>query len=425
MGYDNRAPVALERALQSVPVEGRMPEGLRGTLFRNGPNPLKPEAGAHWFMGDGMIHAFRIGASGVEYGNRWVRTAPWAEAAGQSGRGRPEGLANTNILAHANRFLALEEQHMPVAIDPVSMATEGMVDFAGGLPAGPFTAHPKLDPRTGELLFFGYGAEGASNKTIRIGSVDAAGRVVRCETAKAPYAAMVHDFAVTERFVIIPLFPLIVDPEVGLVWRQECRGYLGIMDRGVGAASLRWMPAPDGFAFHVMNAWDEDGVICIDMMLSAAPSLFPGPSGETPEHRPSPLTRWSLDTRNPRAVVASRQLSKLDGEFPRIDERFAGRRHRHGFFTTGDAICHRDEANGRETLFRLPTGDIASEPVFVARDEGEGEGWLLAVLFRQESLCSELVVLNARDVAAGLVARALLPCRVPDGFHGNWVGEVS
>jgi carotenoid cleavage dioxygenase len=424
MAYDNRAPVAEERTLQAVPVEGRIPEGLRGTLFRNGPNPLKPDPSAHWFMGDGMIHAFRIGSSGVDYGNRWIRTARWAQAAGESGDGRPGGLANTNILAHADRLLALEEQHLPVAIDPASLATGTAVDFGGGLAAGPFTAHPKHDPSTGELVFFGYGADGFLNEAIRVGTLDAAGRIVRCETVQAPYAAMVHDFAVTERFVVIPLFPLVADPKDGVVWRPERGGWLGVMDRPLGAPSLRWTRAPDGFAFHVMNAWDEDGVISIDMMLSDAPPFFPGPSGAAPVDAPAFLTRWTLDVRNPGATVASRRLSHLDGEFPRIDERFAGRRHRCGFFTTSDAIVRRDE-DGRQMLFRLPPGDCASEPVFVARGPDEGDGWLLTVLFRQDSLCSELAILDARDVPAGPVARAGLPCRVPAGFHGNWVGEAA
>jgi carotenoid cleavage dioxygenase len=425
MGYDNRAPVAVETPMQSVEVTGRLPDGLRGTLFRNGPNPLKPTPGSHWFMGDGMIHAFRISDAGVEYGNRWVRTASWAEAAGESGVALPEGLANTNIITHASRLLALEERHLPVRIDPVSLATGEAVNFSGGLPDGPFTAHPKHDPQTGELVFFGYGAEGVFNEAIRIGTVDATGQVVRCETARAPYAAMVHDFAVTERFVVIPLFPLIVDPAAGLVWRQDRGAYLGVMDRQAGAASLRWVPAPDGFAFHVMNAWDEGGVLCIDMMLSAVPPFFAGPSGEIPADAPSHLTRWSLDVMDPDAAITSRRLSDLDAEFPRIDERFAGRRHRHGFFTTFDAIGHRDEADGREVLFRLAPGDTASEPVFVPRGAGEGDGWLLAVLFRQETLCSELAIFEAMDIAAGPVARALLPYRVPAGFHGNWLGDAS
>ncbi len=423
MGYDNRTRVVQETAWQSVPLEGRIPDGLRGTLFRNGPNPRRQEAGAHWFMGDGMLHAFRIGTSGVAYSNRWVRTASWADAAGEDGAGLPGGLANTNIVAHARLLLALEERHLPVAIDPSSLATQGAVDFAGGLPAGPFTAHPKHDPQTGELLFFGYGAEGVSNETIRIGVLDAAGRVSRCEAVNAPYAAMVHDFAVTERFVVIPLFPLVVDAATGLVWRQERGAYLGVMDRQEGAASLRWVRAPDGFAFHVMNAWDEEGIVSLDMMLSAAPPFFAGPSGEPPADAPAFLTRWRLDTRDPAARVASRRLSDRDGEFPRIDERFAGRRHRHGFFTTGAAICHRDEADGQEALFRLPSGDTASEPVFVARGDAEADGWLLSILFRRDTRSSELVVLDARDVGAGPVARALLPCRVPAGFHGNWLGE--
>jgi carotenoid cleavage dioxygenase len=425
MGYDNRTPVVEERALQSVPVIGRLPDGLRGTLFRNGPNPRKPAPGAHWFMGDGMIHAFRITDTGVEYGNRWVRTASWADEAGESGAALPEGLANTNIIPHASQLLALEEQHLPVRIDPVSLATGEAVNFCGGLPAGPFTAHPKHDPRTGELVFFGYGAEGVFNEAIRIGTVDAAGREVRCETARAPYAAMVHDFAVTERFVVIPLFPLIADPASGLVWRQDRGAYLGVMDRQAGVASLRWVRAPDGFAFHVMNAWDAGGLLSIDMMLSAAPPFFAGPSGEIPADAPAYLTRWSLNTLDPKATVTSQRLSNIDGEFPRIDERFAGQRHQHGFFTTFDAICHRDEADAREVLYRLPAGDTASEPVFVPRGAGEADGWLLAVLFRQETLCSELAIFKALDIAAGPVARALLPCRVPAGFHGNWLGDAS
>ena len=425
MDFDNRAPVTQERAMQAVPVRGRLPEGLRGTLFRNGPNPRRPAPGAHWFVGDGMIHAFRISNAGVEYGNRWVRTASWAEAAGEGGTARPAGRANTNIVAHANRLLALEEQHLPVAIDPVSLATQGAVDFAGGLAAGPFTAHPKHDPQTGELVFFGYGVGSVFDATIRIGTLDAAGRVVRCEVATAPYAAMVHDFAVTERFVVIPLFPLIIDPASGPVWREERGGFLGVMDRQAGPGSLRWVRAPAGFAFHVMNAWDEDGVVSIDMMLSAVPPLFAGPSGAPPKHAPARLTRWSLDTRDPHATVASRQLSGLDGEFPRIDERFAGRRYRHGFFTTDGAICHHDDADGREHLYVLPAGEAASEPVFVARGPSEGDGWLLCVLFRQQSGRSELVILDATDVAAGPVAQVSLPCRVPAGFHGNWVGEAA
>ena len=425
MGYDNRAPVAAEKGPHCLEVVGRLPEALRGTLFRNGPNPLNPSPGAHWFMGDGMIHAFRISEAGVQYRNRWVRTMSWAKAAGASGAAFPEGRANTNVLAHAGRLMALEEQHLPVVIDPATLATEGAMTFSGGLQPGPFTAHPKHDPRTGELLFFGYGADGVFNQTIRIGSVDAAGRVVRCETAHAPNAAMVHDFAVTERFVVIPLFPLIADPAAGFVWRQECRGFLGIMDRQIGCSSLRWVPAPDGFAFHVMNAWDADGILSVDLMLSAAPPFFPGPSSVIPTDAACYLTRWSVDMRNADAAVASRRLSDLDGEFPRIDERAAGRRHRHGFFTTHDGICHRDEADGRESVFRLAAGDSASEPVFAARGTAEGDGWLLAVLFRQESLRSELVILEATNVEAGPVARAILPCRVPAGFHGNWLGEAS
>jgi carotenoid cleavage dioxygenase len=146
MGFDNFAPVAIERDLAKLKVTGRIPEGLRGTLFRNGPNPVGDAPAAHWFIGDGMVHAFRIGADGVSYSNRFVRTQAWAAASGVSADGLPGGVANTNILPHAGRLLALEEGHLPVRMDPASLATIGAEDFAGGVPAGPFTAHPKRDP---------------------------------------------------------------------------------------------------------------------------------------------------------------------------------------------------------------------------------------------------------------------------------------
>ena len=170
----NYAPLGMECDAPHVTVVGELPKALNGTLYRNGPDPQFPAADPrrdHWFLGDGMIHAFMLKDGKASYRNRWVRTGRWLaeNAAGQAlgggfGSGRAAtyqdtGIANTNILRHAGRLLALEEQHLPMELDPVSLATRGVQSFDAGL-RGPFTAHPKTDAETGELVFFGYAADG-------------------------------------------------------------------------------------------------------------------------------------------------------------------------------------------------------------------------------------------------------------------------
>jgi carotenoid cleavage dioxygenase len=426
MGFDNRTPTAMEHTLPGLPVTGKIPDGLRGTLFRNGPNPLRPDPAAHWFIGDGMVHAFSLGADGAAYTNRWVRTQSWADAHGLSVAEAPAGVANTNILSHAGHLLALEEMHLPVAIDPASLATLGAEDFAGTLPHGPFTAHPKHDPRTGALVFFGYAADGPATPGLQIGELAADGTLAHIGRAEAPFAAMIHDFAVTEQYIAIPLFPLVANPErFNYVWQPEKGAWLGVMERRLGIKSLRWHRAGAGFAFHTMNAWDENNVLTIDLMLSDAPPFFPTTEGQPVADTDAKLCRWQLDLADPASQVTSRRLSDIAGEFPRIDDRFAGSRTRHGYFTTFGTLCHRDDVSGREMFFRLPPGDTMSEPVFVPRGEAEGDGWLLAVIFRAETCTSDLAIFDATDLPAGPLALVHLPCRVPAGFHGNWVGEKS
>jgi len=419
MGFDNKAPVTAEHDFAALPITGQIPAGLLGTLYRNGPNPLHPNPEAHWFIGDGMVHAFAIGPQGVSYKNRWVRTQAWADANGQSVARSPAGVANTNVLAHAGRLLALEEAHLPVAMNPASLATIGAEDFAGALPHAPFTAHPKHDPRSGALVFFGYGATDFSD-VIRVGEVAPDGSIIRLGQAAAPYAAMVHDFAVTDRFVAIPLFPLI-----GYTWQPDRGSWLGVMEREKGISSLRWHKAGPGFAFHTMNAWEMDGKLEIDLMLSDAPPFFPGTDGVVLPASDATLCRWHLDIADPDAIVTSQRLSNTGGEFPRIDERFAGRRNRHGYFTTFDSLCHRDDLTGEERFFTVQAGDSLSEPVFVPSGAAEGDGWLLAVIFRGDTCTSDLAILDATDIESGPVALAHLPVRVPAGFHGNFVGDAS
>ena len=458
---DPYAPIPIECDAPFLEVIGELPRELNGTLYRNGPNPLFPPPDAHWFLGDGMLHAFTLADGRASYRNRWVRTACW-QAQHAAGRalvddfGRPaeadangapvadEGVANTHIVWHGGRLLALEEAHLPFEVEPSTLARRGPVDFGGAI-SGPFTAHPKVDPATGEMLFFGYGASGPLSAGMTHGSVDARGRVTRFEHFEAPYASMAHDFAVTSGHLLFPVLPLTASmarAERGLppfAWEPEFGARIGVMPRGGSAADLRWFEGDACFVFHVMNAWEEKDAqggirIFADVMRFDEPPLFPWPDGRPtdPERSRARLWRWTFDLAGNSNRFSQQPIGNLVGEFPRIDDRRAGLANRHGWYACEraegtargySALAHVDHQSGAHAVYQLPLGDKFSEPVFVPRcaNAPEGDGWLLAVVWRAAENRSDLAVFEATDIERGPIALVQLAHRVPAGFHGNWV----
>lgn len=450
----NYAPVMREISVADLAIRGELPRELNGTLYRNGPNPHFPASDGHWFTGDGMIHAIVLSDGKASYRNRWVRTPKWLaeEDAGRSlfygfGGRRADapddwatgdsGVANTNIVWHGGRLLALEEAHQPTLIAPGSLETHGYAKF--GL-HGPFTAHPKIDPVSGDMLFFGYNAAGPLTPAISFGVLGADGVLLRHERFEAPYASMVHDFIVTERHVLFPILPLTGSMERArsgrppYAWEPDKGAFIGIMPRDGTAADIRWYQGEACYAFHVMNAWEEEGRIVAEVMAHEEPPLFPHADGtsENPERQRARLTRWTFDLAAETSYFSQSVVEDISGEFPRIDDRRAGLRNRHGWYAgTNPAngadglngVIHLDASAGRRDLYWLPDGDITSEPVFAARGETEGDGWVLAVVWRARSDTSELLVLESREVERGPVATVELPQRVPFGFHGNFVPE--
>lgn len=202
------------------------------------------------------------------------------------------------------------------------------------------------------------------------------------------------------------------------------------MPRGGSVQDIVWWQAPACFVFHVMNAWEEGDDLFLDVMQFERPPLFPLPDGQPAGdgNESARLTRWRIDLRDPARPVACERLREIPGEFPRIDERCTGRPYRHGWHAGSlagagmGAIVHVDHQVAQSDVYALPAGDSTSEPVFVPRadDAAEGDGWLLAVLYRGATRTSELAIFDACHVAAGPVCTAALPHRVPDGFHGNW-----
>lgn len=452
----NFAPILMECDALDLPVVGTLPDGLAGTLYRNGPNPqyAPPDPKYHWFLGDGMVHAFRIEDGRVSYRNRWVRTPKWEleHSAGRALFGswgdprttdplaadKDDGIANTNIVWHAGRLLALEEAHLPFEVDPSSLTSRGYCDFSGKLKSQ-VTAHPKIDPVTGELVFFGYSVAGPFTPAMAYGVVDIGGTLKTLQRFEAPFASMVHDFIVTRDHVLFPILPLTGSMERarrGLppyAWEPACGAHVGIMRRDGGVSSMRWFTGEPCYMFHALNAWDEGDRVVAYVMQSEAAPLFPLPDGTPgdPKKASSRLCRWTFDLAGNSNTFKQDYVDDLTGEFPRLDERFTGAKNRHGFYAahcrpadepTFDGIARIDLVTGRRELFTVPASDALSEPVFVPRtsDAPEAEGWLLTVAWRGEERRSDLLVLDAGALGDGPVATVQLSHRVPFGFHGNW-----
>ena len=455
----NLAPIPMECDAPFLKITGELPRELNGTLYRNGPNPQFDSPGAHWFVGDGMLHAFHLDEGRASYRNRWVRTPKWQAEhdAGRAlfggfGRKLPDappattndgGVANTNIIFHAGRLLALEEGHLPTEIEPGTLNRTGYCDYNGAI-AGPFTAHPKIDPRTGEMVFFGYNAAGPLTPALSFGSVNASGVVTRFERFESPYASMVHDFIVTENHLLFPILPITGSMERAMrgqppyAWEPEKGAYVGVMKRNGSVKDLSWFRAENCYVFHVMNAWEEGSRIIADVMQFEEAPLFTHPDGSPtdPAKSRARYCRWTFDLAANTDRFAQTYLDDLTGEFPRIDDRRAGLASSHGWYACANpelpmfgalsGIVHVDGNGKRLGNYLLPAGDTISEPVFVERgkDAAEGDGWLLAVVWRARENRSDLAVFNATDVEAGPVALVHLGHRVPDGFHGNWVGAA-
>jgi len=451
------APQRAEFDCPALRIEGRWPGGLAGTFYRIGPNPqFEPRAPYNPLMGDGMVHAFRVADGRVAYRNRWVRTGRWRRehAAGralfatagmptdddpEAGPRPTDGVANTNLVWHGGRLLALEEGAGPVALDPDTLETLGPWTFDGRLPRN-MTAHPKVDPTTGAMLFFANIPRGRLTGELALYEADAAGAITAAHVVQGPYPALVHDFAITERFVVLGVFPVTLSLERAqrgapmIAFEPDRASEILVMPRGGGPGDVRRFEGPPCMSWHVLNAFEDGDRIVLDLCEQDV-AMFPTPDGAAPHaaRAAQRLVRWEMDWSGP-GPVERRRLSDLVCEYPRIDERRTGLAHRYGYVACcggpgTDDIFHRglariDLATGETAVWPGEAGVAAAEPVFVpsAADAPEGDGWILTNLYDEPADASCLAVFDAGDVAAGPVARAWLDHRVPVGFHAIWRG---
>ncbi|NUR87475.1 MAG: dioxygenase [Nonomuraea sp.] len=423
----NLAPVADEIDAVGLEVTGALPAELDGRYFRNGPNPRPGEDPGHWFGGHGMLHGVRLRGGRAEwYRNRWVRTKKFTEGApfvSETGVDLAAVSANTHVVRHAGRILALVENGLPYEVSP-ELDTVGPCDFDGRLRTA-MTAHPKQDPVTGELHFFGYGY---FPPYLTYHRLSAAGELVESREIEVPGPTMMHDFAVTDHHLVWLDLPMVFDlARTGMpyAWDDEYGARIGVTPRTGGPT--RWFDVDPCYVFHVGNAWEDDqgrvvlngaryspgdwSVLWQGIGGTADPARHAGAAGAARLHR------WTLDPVT--GVAKEEALDDRGVEFPTFNEDLLGRHSRYLYTVGRDAIVKYDQRDGSSRV--RSTGGDAGEAVFVPAEgaAGEDEGWLLSVVTTGES--SELLVLDAGDLSD--VASVRLPRRVPAGFHGSWFGE--
>jgi carotenoid cleavage oxygenase len=471
-------PVAEEVTVTDLPITGSLPAELDGRYLRNGPNPIAAVDPAiyHWFLGTAMVHGLRLRDGKAEwYRNRWVRSADVAEALGEPRWPGPihagfDFSPNTNVIGHAGRtFAVVEAGPRPYELTD-ELDTVGPCDLDGTLPGG-YTAHPHVDPGTGELhavsYFFGWG------RTVQYSVIDRDGRVRRTVDIDVGGSPMMHDFSLTRDHVVLYDLPVTFDigtaargaprllrrpaaavsrvigrrniPErvVGAMlrapgangafpyaWDERRPARVGVLPREGGSDDVRWFEVDPCYVFHPLNAY-EDGPDRIVLDVVRHPKMFAtdhnGPNEGTPT-----LDRWIVDLRA--GKVLEERLDDRGQEFPRIDERRTGHRHRYGYapavgspagdLDVQDGLLKHDLVAGTTQVRTFPGGGVG-EFAFVPRrpDSAEDDGYLMGFVHEKAEDRTDLAVLDAGTLET--VAAVHLPVRVPYGFHGNWVPAAA
>jgi carotenoid cleavage dioxygenase len=470
LGFNS--PMRFEGEVYDCEVEGTIPEDLNGSFYRVGPNRTYPQRFADDipFNGDGMASLFRISKGACDFKQKYVKTQRYlAERSAKRalfGRYRnrrtnePEaanlslGTANTHIYHHAGKLMALKEDSPPVLIDPHTLETiDNYHTFDGQLTSLTFSAHPKIDGRTGELICYGYEAKGDNTTDIAIYSFDRAGRKTWEVWINSPYVCMMHDIAVTENFILIPTTGYVTSQErldQGLVhWAYDASVpiYCAVVPRGGSADEVRWFQAPHRCIVHTVSARERGGdVIQFDFQAhDAGPfPFFTNWDGSPwdPVKAQSRIMRWTMNFGAPDdRVVEETLLPDIHTGLPRFDERFTARDYRIGFSSEAAPRAERGSGiggagpGGSSQLTRwdvdskeIVRGEVGegrslSEVVFAprSRNAAEGDGYLLAVANVPATMNSELVIMDAQRLEDGVLARVVLPFRAHGQVHGNWV----
>ncbi|KAH7127525.1 lignostilbene-alpha,beta-dioxygenase isozyme III [Dactylonectria macrodidyma] len=473
-------PTRYEASIQEVETQGVIPNVINGTYFSMQVDHHMPPRFEDdlLFNGDGVVSAFRIVNGHVDWKRRYVQTDrfklesearrslfgryrnPYTDH--ESVRGVVRTAANTNIIFWRGVMLAMKEDGPPFALDPTTLETLGRYDFEGQVLSPVFSAHPKIDPASGEMLAFGYQAGGDGNCASRelvYYVIDADGKKTHEAWFEMPYAGYIHDFAFTDDWIIFPLTPLKASLERikqggnYWAWDPEDYGYFGIAPRHKPKrGDITWIRTENCFQGHIAGTYQtDDNKLVFDLSMASDNVFWWFPQeGKAPERRPmtSPMSRYVFDLEDLSAVdmIEPTQTVHKMVEFARIDDRFLGKPYRHYWAVGSDASKHYDFERcgppstgiwnmligydwetGREQSWYVGPTSTLEEPCFIpaSTTSPEGSGYLVAVIDRLDEMRQDLAVFNAQELSAGPIGLIRLPLRPRRGFHGNFVDHAD
>jgi carotenoid cleavage dioxygenase-like enzyme len=434
------APMREELTIEDLAVTGSIPPALDGRYLRIGPNPIAADSRLYqWFLGDGMVHGFRIeGGRARWYRNRWVRSTEVTSAREEPRTPGPRhgdfDTVNTNVIGFAGKTWALVEAgSTPVSLG--DMLESLAYDDFGGTLRGSFSAHPHLDPLTGEMHAIVYDPRNPT--TIHHVVLAASGRVCREEPVRVSHGPMIHDCAITARFAVILDLPvtfsmsaLISGNMFPFRWNPSHPARVGLLPRAGAGDEAIWCDVDPCYVFHVANAYDAvDGSVILDAV--AYDKMF-AETALGPDAPRGAFERWTIDPvkRNVRRAVIDRHQQ----DFPRIDERWSGQPYRYAYtmmlpetadpaFLGANGLFKHDLQTGLRNVHNFGPHCYPGEFVFVPAhaDAAEDEGWLIGLVINAVDHTTDLAILDARDFEGAPRATIHVPHRIPPGFHGNWL----
>ncbi len=464
-------PFRSECDIRDCDVIGEIPTNIDGAFYRVGPDwQYPPMTGNIPFDGEGHVSMFRISNGHVDFKSRYARTQRYkAQSAARkrlfgmyrnpftddaSVKNISRGTANTHIVYYNGKMLALKEDSPPVVLDPLTLETvDDYYTFHGELASLTHTAHPKFDHATGEMISFGYEAKGLASDDVLVFSADAQGHITWQTWIKVPYVGMLHDFAVTEKYVAFLCVPMATNVErmkqgqVHFAWDSMLPTWFGVLERGGDGKDLRWFKGPERCATHVMGAFSEGHTLYVDMDMALKNQFpfFPNLHGEPfdPKAASGYLTRLSVDlSKKDIREYSMERLYPQTGVLPRQDDRYQTKPYHVGFMPTTDATkplnpklgnlpfrptnsyTRFDHATRSTSQFYIGDASSLQEACFVPRSENaaEGDGYLVGVAHRLlEGGRTDLVIVDTQHMEDGPVATVRLPFRSYSQVHGWWV----
>ncbi len=460
-----------ESNLRDCEVEGTIPEDLAGAFYRVGPDPQYPFRFPEniAFDGEGHVGAFFFRNGHVDFVSKYPKTQRYlAQAEAREAlfgmyrnpltndprvEGVSQGTANTNIIVHHGKLFALKEDSPPVAMDPLTLeTTDNMYAYdREQYPAMASSAHPKIDPVTGEMISFGYEAKGIGTDDLYVYSVNPQGQITWEAWVKVPYACMIHDFAVTQSHIGFFVIPMQVDMAqmraggVHFSYDSSLPSYLGVMRRGGDGSDLMWLKGPERMSTHTMGAWSDGDKFYFDMDMGTSNQFpfFPNVNGEAfnPITAGGYVSRMTVDFSNkePRPYDIETMYPDFAGYLPRQDDRYQTLQYRYGFMPGTHPTEKVDErlargAPPRNSWVMFDHADrslryafsgpetTVDEMTFIPRsaDAPEGDGYLTGVAHNPLSNTSELLLFDTAGLEDGPIARVKLPYRVFGQIHGWW-----